>query len=288
MSTIPSSYRLVQMDSPFEQWDNPLIRQLFERTITLKINGYGRKYPSGVIPFDISCWYASHFLVCEDGEGFQPVMGFQRVTLEQYRKHYAPFAPLSSCKQVGRIEHIRAMEELVARADDRPEKLSYTGGFTVDPKLRANRELVEELCRLMVVLHYFFHREAGEGHEIVTAPTLRFKVESLLSPYGFFPLVDPGLEGDEGDLSFASYAGEKVRFMRVKTFNQEMMRFAERYQTLWDNRILLCRTSPENPMARGAGGGDLRSDFRGSRDLTTAGNASSEMTPSKGSGHDAR
>lgn len=250
MSAIPSSYRLVQMDSPFEQWDDPLIRQLFERTMTLRINGYGRKYPSGVIPFDISSWYASHFLLCEDSEGFQPVMGFQRVTLEQYRKHYAPFAPLTSCKQAGRAEHIRAMEELVAQADDRPEKLSYTGGFTVDPKLRANRELVGELCSLMVVLHYFFHREAGEGHEIVTAPTIRFNIDSLLSPYGFLPLVDPGEEGDKSDVSFASYAGEKVRFMGVKTFNREMIQLAERYQSLWDNRILLCRTFHENPIAR--------------------------------------
>jgi hypothetical protein len=244
MSAIPSAYRLVQLDSPVERWHDPHVRQLFEKMITLRIDGYGRKYPNGVIPFDVSCWYATHFLVCEERGGFQPVMGFQRVTLGRYRRHYAPFAPLSSCRQAGCARHIRAMEELVTRFEDRPEKLSYTGGFTVDPKLRTSRELVGELSKLMVALHYFFHDDAGEGHEIVTAPTVRFKVDSLLTAYGFVPLVDA--EADQGILALASYANEKVRFMRVQTFSREMVRLMEQYRSWWDSRVLLDGASQDH------------------------------------------
>lgn len=251
MLAIPATYRLVQLDSPVEQWHDPLARYLFEEMIALRIAGYGRKYPPGVIPFDVSCWYATHFLVCDDRKEMRPVMGFQQVTLQRYPRHYAAFAPLSSCRQAGCARHVQAMEELVARFENRPEKLAYTGGFTVDPELRADRELIGELCRLMVALQYLFHEEAGEGHEIVTAPTIRFKMDSLLSAYGFVPLLD----GDDGagTVTFASYAGEEVRFMWGRDFNQDMVQLAEKYRSWWDNRLLLGALLQEHPAARPSG-----------------------------------
>jgi hypothetical protein len=254
MDQVLSSYRLVQMENPFEQWNDPLIQQLLQKTMTLRINGYRSKYPNGVLPYDVSSWYATHFLVCEP-RGLEPIMGFQRVTLERYRKHYAPFAPLTTCQQAGCERQVRAMQDLVARFEDRPEKLSYTAGFTIDPKLRADRDLTDELCRLMVVLHYFFHQEAGEGHEILTGPTTRFN--ALLTGYGFTPLVPANGEAADGVLQVCT--GEKLRFMRASAFNEDMMRFAECSQSWWDNRILLCGAAHHSPMIRVA---SARSRYR--------------------------
>jgi hypothetical protein len=238
--TIISSCRLVQIDNASEQWSSALVRQLFDKMIALKIAGYRSKYPSGVIPFDTSCWFATHFLVCQVREGLHPIMSLQRTTLEHYRRHYLPFGPLSSCMQGGCVRHIDAMQKLVADFSRRPDKLSYTGGFTINPELRHDRELVVGLSRLMVVLHYFLHRDAGAGHEVISAPTVRFKVDSLLSGYGFFPMLEPD-ERDDGLLAMQSYAGEKVRFMRVQAFNQKATHSAAQYDAWWNERLLLQR-----------------------------------------------
>ncbi|PRD40693.1 hypothetical protein C5748_25565 [Phyllobacterium phragmitis] len=249
MSTLPESYILIQLDSALEQWHDPFVRQLLERTITLRINGYGNKYPEGVIPFDASCWFASHFLICEERDGLRPIMGFQRATLQQYRRHHMPFAPQSLCNQSSCERHIEAMEDLVRRFEHRPDKLSYTGGFTIDPKLRANRSLVAELCQLMVVLHFLFHSEAGEEHEIVMAPIVRFKIDRLFASFGSFSLME-GAEDDGSVLALTSFAGEKARFMRLQRFNSEMSRLAENYRSWWDSRILLNSTSRQYSLAR--------------------------------------
>lgn len=247
MVEIASTYRLVQLEYAIEQWDDPSIRRLIERTLTLRLQGYGSKYPGGVVPFDASAWYATHFLVCAERGGLQPIMGFQRVTLQSCGMHYAQFPPLASCRQSGCARHIEAMEKLIARFEGAPEKLSYTGGFTIEPGLRADRELIAELRTLMVVLHYLFHRDAGEEHEIVTAPIIRFRIDELLASYGFEPLLEPP---DEGVLALGAFAGERTRFMRARRFNRHMVERAGHYEAWWNDRVLL----------RNRAGADTRSE----------------------------
>lgn len=254
MSKILASYRLVVLDSPVERWDDPGIRQLFGNAVSLRLKGYRRKYPPGVIPLGVSCWYATHLMVCEVGAELKPVMGFEHVTLQSYRRHLAPFAALSLCRETGNTRQIQAMEDLVSRFDDRPDMLSYTGGLTIDPALKADRDLVSELLNVMVALHYFLHQAAGPGHEIVTAPTTRFKVDSLLASYGFIPFLDAGPTRQDELLTCSSFAGEEVRLMRVQAFNRTMVEFAAKYRAWWDDRIVFPASSdltwpPADPSA---------------------------------------
>lgn len=234
-----SSCRIVQLENPYEQWSDPLVRELFEKTTTLKFEGYKRKYPNGVIPTDASTWFGDHFLVCQESSGLQPIMGFQRTSLERYRKHYRPFSPLAMCEESGDARHIAEMKKLVSHFDTRPDKLSYTGSFTIDPELRTDRKLVEELLQFMVVLHYLFHQEEGEGHEIITGAATRFKIDASLMPYGFFPLLDSngGTEKDTLTISFA--AGEETRVLRLREFNRKMDQLAEPYVSMWEKRMVL-------------------------------------------------
>lgn len=234
-----SSCRIVQLINPYEQWSNPLVRELFVQTSTLKINGYGRKYPNGVIPVDTNSWFCDHFLLCRESDSgeLQPIMGFQRVTLERSRKHYQPFPAHGLCKEADSHRHIEVVEKLMSRFDERPNKLSYTGCFTIDPELRTDRDLMGELSRLMVALHYLFHKEEGEGHEIITVAIVRFKIDEILMQYGFFPL----LEDIDDTLPIEHVAGEEGRYMRGREFNSRMVALAESFVPLWNNRMVLAR-----------------------------------------------
>lgn len=234
-----ASCRIVRLDNPHEQWSDPLVRKLFEKTTTLKFEGYGRKYPTGVIPTDASSWFCDHFLVCrEDGE-LQPIMGFQRVTLERCRSYYRPFSPLALCEEARCARHITEMKKLVSEFDNHPDKLSYTGCFTIDPELRADRKLVEELTQLMMALHYFFHQEEGDGHEIVAGGVVRFKVDFHCMNYGFTPLLESNGGNDKDTLPVGFVAGEETRLLRLKKFNQYAADMAGAYVSMWEDRIVL-------------------------------------------------
>lgn len=240
-----SSCRIVQLVNPYEQWGEPLVRELFEKTTTLKFEGYGRKYPKGVIPVDAVSWFCDHLLVCREsvsGE-LQPMMGFQHASMERYRQHYRPFSPLAMCEGGGEPRHITAMRRLVSQFDENPHLLSYTGCFAVAPELRTDRQLIDELVHFMVVLHYFFHQEEGEGHEIITGPTVRFHLDTLLQSYGFFPLVESDGEHDKAVLPVGSFAGEEVRMMRCREFNRSLAQLAERYMPMWTNRMVIRSSS---------------------------------------------
>lgn len=240
MNSFLSSSRIVHLINPYEQWSDPLVRELFERTTTLKIKGYGRKYPSGVIPVDTTSWFCDHFLLCQESSNsrLQPVMGFQRVTLERSRKHYHSFPALALCKEADSPRHTAEVEKLISQFDSRPDKLSYTGCFTIDPDLRKDRDLIAEISRLMVALHYLFHKEEGEEHEIIAVGIVRFKVDALLQNYGFFPLFESGIHDT---LSIKHVAGEEGRFMRLQGFSQRLAELAEDFIQLWENRVVLAR-----------------------------------------------
>jgi hypothetical protein len=234
-----STCRIVQVNNPYDQWRDPLVRELFEKATTLKFADYGCKYPKGVIPADTSSWFCDHLLVCQEHNGLQPIIGFQRVTLDRCRSHYRSFSPLAICEEAGDERHSTEMKKLISQFDSRPHKLSYTGSFTVDPELRSDRELTKELVHLMVVLHYFLHLEEGEGHEYITGGAIRFKIDALLMRYGFFPLLESKEENEIDTLALHPYAGEEVRLMRCQQFNQEMVQLAEQYLPMWQNRMVL-------------------------------------------------
>lgn len=239
--------QIVQIENPFQLWDDPLVRNLFEKTSTLKFKGYGPKFPHGVLPVDGSDWIADHFLVCRRDRGdLEPIMGFRRVTLARCREYFQGFAPMHICHESGCAQHIQEMEKLVHRFDGHPERLSYTGSFTIMPDLRADRMLIQELVDLMVVLHYLFHEEEAKGHAIITAAAPRFRLDALLNMYGFIPLLEPSPENNWGTVPAPHAAGERVRCMHCRDFSPLLKELAKGYRTMWTNRTILCGTLDAN------------------------------------------
>jgi hypothetical protein len=240
MNVFLSQCQIVQLGNPFASWHDPIVRSLFEKTATLKFEGYRPKFPRGVVPVDASDWVADHFLVClHHRAGLEPIMGFRRVTLARCREHYLPFSPLMMCHESGCGEHIREMKKLVRQFDEEPEQLSYTGSFTILPDLRADWMLKQELLHLMVVLHYLFHEEETAGHEIITAAAPRFKLDVMLQAYGFIPLLEPKSENNWGTIPASHAAGEPVRCLRARGFSLQLRQLAEGYRALWTNRTIL-------------------------------------------------
>lgn len=241
--------RIVQMENPIESWHDSVVRSLFEKTITLKLEGFALKFPHGVLPVDESDWIADHFLICRHDHGdLKPVMGFRRVTLARCREYFQKFAPVLLCHESGCAQHIREMDKLIDRFEGQPDKVSYTGSFTVIPELQADSTLTLEFLHLMLVLHYLFHEDQPEGYEIIAAAAPRFRHDVLLSTCGFTPLVEASTENNDGMIPVQHVAGERLRVLHARAvdFNLNLKRLAEPYRELWTNRVVLGRDLPRS------------------------------------------
>jgi hypothetical protein len=234
-------YQLIELDDPHCCWENPEARTLFEHTTSLKFQGYGRKYPHGVVPVDTTDWIATHYLVCKKDEGLQPTMGFKRVTLERCQEHYLAFPPYNVTKANGYDRHHDAMKSLMSRFETHPELLSYTGAFTISPNVRGDSILVKALSETMIAIHHLFHQDAGKDHEIITAGVVRFHVEELLTRFGFQVFGDS--QGSLEQMVFPYLARESVQWMHGSRFNSTMEELSGLLRPWWDSRTIISKTA---------------------------------------------
>lgn len=240
-SAIIGAYRLIQLDNALAQWSNPQAKALFDGMVALRIAGYGSRHSTGVVPLDTTSWFATHYLVCPL-DTFVPVMGFHRVTARLCQRHHTDFPALAHCLHSGSSRHAQAVRSLMGRYEDRPDDLSYIGGFTIDPALKAPG-LRKELSELLIAIQHFFHSEADGQHQIICFAVVPFKIDVLHQQYGYVPLIQPRAPEDDTTIALHSFGGLKARLMTVQTFNENVMPLEEQYRDWWNERTLFqaCR-----------------------------------------------
>jgi hypothetical protein len=92
--------RVVVLESPYDTWELPQVEKIFSDMIGIKLRGYGRQYPYGVLPVDGADLISTHLLLC-DKDSLQPIMGIRWTSLNKCRAHYITFPALSLVQQAG-------------------------------------------------------------------------------------------------------------------------------------------------------------------------------------------
>src|SRR5262249_14930267 len=141
-----------------------------------------------VLPVDTTDFVGRHYLSCIEGpQGLQVVAGFRTVDFPRCRLFNLPFPALSLARTANAPLHAEAVRQFV----DQGPAVSYIGSWTIHPGAYANQRLRASLREHFVLGSILFHREAGV-ERLVLGATLRFKVDRLLRPVGYLPLVYEG------------------------------------------------------------------------------------------------
>ena len=234
--------QIVVLESPYDTWDNPLVGDLFRDLIGVKLRGYGREYPYGVLPVDASDLISTHMAVCRktDGGGYRPLMGFRWTSLQKSRLHHIAYSGLSLLQQANAPDHVEALEKIISDADKRGVDICYTGSLSIEPAERTDKERSRFFRELLTLMFVSYQREDGFS-EMMSGGTVRFKMEKWLAMVGHVSLTKSNLE--LGPINVKHLAGELVQVMHLKEFSFVAKKIAKKWQHLWDERLVI-KSSP--------------------------------------------
>lgn len=236
--------KIVIMKSPFRLWakgGDPAFATLFHEMIGLKLRGYGAEYPEGVMPVDTSDFIATHLLVCRThGDRLVPLTGFKSTLLSDCEAHRVAFPALGLVQAAESAPHVSYVRQTMARVQAAGLTLAYTGSWTIEPELRRDRALAQELVALFKAM-YVFHHLDEKVDEVFTGGTIRFKADVLLGRLGHDPIVH---EGETlPPLRVRHLFDEPVSLLHLKSFTKSARDGVEPYRGIWENRLVIAPDS---------------------------------------------
>lgn len=230
-SLIPK-IKIVLLSNPVSTWDDPLTRDLFFQLISLKLKGYGRSYPDGVIAVDSVDFIADHLLLCEERRdgGLRVLMGYKSVLQSRCEHYHFPFPALPLLKSSKADQYIPKIEKILADAKKRGEELAYSSSWTIDEHAQQNRELNRYLRKLFTTMIVGYHRD----HNIpqwMTCGVVRFRTDEYFNFLGGQALTD----------AFAQYSleGEPVRMFHIAQHSEQALASAAENEHVWKNRLYI-------------------------------------------------
>lgn len=232
-----SRLRVVLLESVYEQWDSPLVRQVFVEMMNLKLKGYAVEYPHGVLALDSSDFIGSHHLVCrEEGRNLVPLMGYKSVTARRCEVHRLLFPALSLMRAARAPAHETLIEQRLKECHESNLDISYDSAWTILPQARKDKALTDELRGIMKAIHVLYHEEYRVPR-IIAGGVLRFKVDQLYHYWGYQPFA---LDGSIlPPIQNPSLFGESVQFFELNRFSRKAHDDAQEYASIWKERVVL-------------------------------------------------
>ncbi len=233
------SLRFVVLETPYDQWENPIAREMFGRMALLKLNGYRKEYPYGVLPLDATDYVSTHLLICteEPGGPLKPIAGYKSLTLQRCYIHNLKFPLLNYMSESTAPLHASAVKHILERHQHLGNQLAYNGSWTVDPDIRSDRTFVSQLKELMMGLGVRFCQAYGIT-TLLGAGAVLNKADKYFRGWGYTPLK--GGDGVElPAVSLPAFFDRQVQVIHLDQFNESALENAERAKSLWENRQTL-------------------------------------------------
>ena len=228
--------KIVILESPYDCWNEDFVGHFFKDLIGVKLRGYGREHPYGVLPIDAADLISTHLSVCrtEDGGHLTPLMSIRWTSLKKCRLHFLNFPGMSLLQQAQRSEHIQALEKIIADLDQRNGDLYYSGALSIDPLWKKDKEQSLFFRELLTTMYVHYQKQSGYA-ELMAGGTVRFKIDNWLQSIGHSPLHPEPIH-------VKHLAGETVQVMHLKDFSFEALRIAKKWQHYWEDRMVIGAT----------------------------------------------
>lgn len=256
LSTVPNRLRIVVLNAPYDTLKEPAARRALGDTLALKLEGYRRVYPYGVLPVDSYDLISTHHLVCEeDRDGFHPIMAYRSVTLERCRIHGLAFPGLAVLRSSGAEKHERVLSGLLEKLACDPSLISYGSSWTISPRIPSGSEMRKILKDLMTAMLVTYEEETGTRERFSCGvPTV--KSDRYFEGVGYTRVLDSGETGAPlPPFAQASLVGEEAVLLRCSKFSDAARSLAGRYRELWLDRVVIgsgAEAAEERPALKAA------------------------------------
>ncbi len=236
---LDKKYQVVVLSSPYSLLSDPLVRSRFLDICNLKIEGYSKEYPEGVLPFDTTDFIANHVVLCEKSpEGLRPLMGFKSVDLATCDFHRVAL-PIFGMLKGGDVspQHATYFEEMAAsyRQKGRSAGLAYNGSFTVHPSARADKTFMSMMWDLGFFLTAGHYLTEGTDKVVAVCAT-KFKVDSKKLERGWTYCEAGGTQLNAYH-AYGLFEAELIP-MELTDIQTRCRSYFDPFALLWENRII--------------------------------------------------
>lgn len=232
MEGLVENLKIVVMESPIDCISDVRAQELFSKLVELKIKGFAKEYPYGVLPLCVSDFFADHFAICEEHDGdLIPIAAYRSVSHQKCKTFHSTFPILDILNELGEPAklHKNFIENVVKDATGR---IDYDSSFTVVSEYRKNPLIFD----LINTIQYFFHKEKNSSGVFVGGVD-RFKMNRY---YNFMGYDELRVNGERlPSLPVNHLNGEIVTFYYVEQFSTQLAELAEKYKSVWDARLVI-------------------------------------------------
>ena len=226
--------RLILVRNFYDQMSNPQVAKIFSHVLQIKKLGYGTKHDNRFLPVGVHDYFSIHLIIC-DKETLEPIL-LSKVVPYSDCKYYNVTFPLFELKNVIDNELFNSMEEIIANRINQGNDLSYSGGWTINPKYKG-LGLSNSLKDVYTGMHYHVHQNFSlntmMGFGVPKVGSLEF-----FKKWGVEPLkTKQGREMEPTPIPFGNYVESVVAWGDLENLSQYKQAMADKYKSLWDERI---------------------------------------------------
>ena len=130
------NYQLVVIDRPIENWNHPIVKELFPKIIDLKKRCFHSHFEKDYVFADTFDFLGTHVLICEKTlQGLRPLLTYKMVT-DDAASFYHQNSPILECAS-DFVVHQGVLEKWL---DNKQGTSSYVSSFAVEPDLGAKKK----------------------------------------------------------------------------------------------------------------------------------------------------
>lgn len=242
MQLVDHGLKIVVLKCPYNTYrESEEIRSWLSMVFKMKLDGYMKYYPYGILPISDIDFIGDHILMCryEDGK-LVPVSGFKSIKYSVCEKFNIQFPVVQH--KFGRDKdkfenYVSGIEKWMSDLINEKTDFAYNLSWTIQPELdKSTRNIVRELT---FALMYFHYNQEGINNVINSTAALRginAQEERMEMLY---------LKGGDGHTLGAfespTFFGQPFYIMHTKKtgFGDLFKEDCKKYQSLWESRIII-------------------------------------------------
>ena len=232
--------KIVVLDNPSANYDNPFVRDLLSKVLELKIRGFRQRWPKEYLPVCKSDFFGTNLVLClEMDTGLQPLVAYRAVTKKRCDQYHFKFPGYTLCDNTGSLPHINAVRSFNEESLKQGKNLAYSSVFTIDhwmliDKEKIPRKKVRNIVDFLLPLFAYQHIHWKVDHSVAVG-SVKTKTDQMYHRMGLFPIKYKGEELPPQ--RFPELGDGLFEVQTLTTLTDESLAAAQRYLPLWKDRI---------------------------------------------------
>ncbi len=216
-------------------WQSELVRDFFQKIVSIKYGSYKKTYGPLIAPFDTSDFFGTHVILTDTVEGKEEIVfAYKTVTNRRCEDYGMTFPGLALVQKDGNKESQRAMRDILENSRLKNFDISYESSWALNPFYRKVNNYIhpEQIRDLLFASVVNFHIEYNIP-EMIACGVLKVKTQNTFLKMGLNPLCE------KSTFKQSNVANEPIIILHGQSFSKYALEVANRHEKLWEDKVCI-------------------------------------------------